>query len=509
MEKILIVDDLETQRLNYKRIAEKAVGDCQIFMEDNGKDALEIIKSETDISVVILDINFSTLPEDKIISSDPHREGYVIAHRLRKISPDLQIILTTCFDELDEPFVIRLDDTPSDIEQKIKLALRVGKLERENKRVGKLEHENKELRRQLYAVKTDEVTIVGQSESLMKVLDDAKKAATGDDKEPILIMGERGAGKELLAKFIQHHSARREKPFITVACPAIPDNLIESELFGAEEGAYTGAKRRPGKLELADGGMLFLDEIGYMSPVMQAKVLRVLEYGAFERLGGMKTIKPDIRFIFATNKDLQAEIESGRFRNDLYDRLGGLHLKMPPLRERKEDIPLLIAHFLNELAKEYEKPKGLSPELMKLFINYHWPGNVRELEHKIRGMAIMSENETLDVVDLSEDFKKQLQEYPSKNNEFEIIDEKLSGFPESDKTHLLQLLAQTEGTVARTEVKDALRLKDTAANERIQVFKELGLIQMDSRRYRKTELLKEYWNWLCRNERNENRFLPK
>jgi DNA-binding NtrC family response regulator len=485
MEKILIVDDIERQRLKYKRITEKAIGACKIFMDDNGKDALERIKSEPDISVVILDIDFSKLPEDKIISSDPHREGYIIAHHLRKINPDLQIVLTTCLDELDEPFVIRLDDTPSDIKQKIKLAMRIAQLERDNK----------ELRRLLYAVKTDEVTIVGQSESLMKVLDNAQKAAVGDDKEPILIMGESGTGKELLAKFIYHHSARKEKPFITVNCAAIPDNLIESEFFGTEKGAATGVVAKPGKLELADGGMLFLDEIGDMRQEMQAKMLRVLEHGGFERLGGVKTIKPDIRFIFATNKDLQAKMNAGRFRLELYYRLGVLHLYMPPLRERKEDIPLLVAHFLNEIAKEGEKPKGLSPELMKLFINYHWPGNVRELEHKVRGMAIMSENEILDVTDLSEDFKNRLQEYRSKDNQFEIIDEKLSRFPESEKTRMLQLFTQTEGTVTREEIIAALDLGGTAANERIQMFKNLGLIQMEKRKYRKTGLLDSYWNW--------------
>jgi DNA-binding NtrC family response regulator len=188
-------------------------------------------------------------------------------------------------------------------------------------------------------------------------------------------------------------------------------------------------------------------------------------------------------------------MNAGRFRLELYYRLGVLHLYMPPLRERKEDIPLLVAHFLNGLAKEGKKPKGLSTELMELFINYHWPGNVRELEHTVCGMAIMSSNEILDVTDLPENIRRGLQEAPSKDNQFEMIDEKLSRFPESDKTRLLQLFAQTEDTVSREEIMAALGLGSTAAHERIQMFKELGLIQMEKRKYRKTELLDAYWNW--------------
>lgn len=418
MEKILIVDDVETQCLKYERIAKKAIGDCQVFMANNGKDALEIARCEPEISVAILDINFSTLPEEKIISSDASREGFAIADRLREINPDLQIILTTCLDERDEPFVIRLDDTPQDIQQKIRLALRVAQLERENK----------ELRRRLYAVKTDEVTIVGQSGSLMKVLDQAKRAAVGDDKEPILILGEPGTGKELLAKFIHQQSTRRDKPFVIINCAAIPDTLVEGELFGTERGGFTGGVRRPGKLELADEGILFFDEIGDMSAEMQAKLLRVLVHEPFIRVGGVKDVKPDIRFLYATNKDLPAEIKAGRFRPDLYSRLGALHLRLPPLRERKKDIPLLLTYFLEELAKEGKNIKGFSPRLIELFVSFEWAGNIRDLWNTIRAMAILSPNEILDVADLPENFKQELQTRGAKDHDFELIDEQLSHF---------------------------------------------------------------------------------
>jgi len=490
MEKILIVDDLKTQRLKYETIVKKSIENCQIFMADNGKDALKIIRKEFDVSIVILDIDFSTLPKEKIISSDSHREGYIIAQMLREVNPDLQIILTTCFDEIDEPFVIRLDDTFSDIKQKIKLAFRVAQLERENR----------ELRRQLYAVKTDKVTIVGKSTNLMQVLEQAKRAAIGDDKESILIMGERGTGKELLAKFIHYHSTRREKPFIVINCAAIPENLIESELFGTEKGAFTGAERKIGKIELANNGILFLDEVGDMGALMQTKLLRVLEYRTFEKLGGVKTIKPDVRFIFASNKNLPNEIDAGRFREDLYDRMGALHLYMPPLRARRDDIPLLVTYFINKLPQNERKPKGISPELMELFMSYHWPGNVRQLERVVRGMAIMSSNEILDFPDLPENIRKELQVDHVKNNGFEKIEEQLSCFPETEKIRLLQLFAQTADTVNRDKVKIVLGLGDTATNERVQMLKQLGLIQMDSRKYRKTELLEKYWKWLNRNE---------
>jgi DNA-binding NtrC family response regulator len=494
MEKILIVDDVEAQRLNYERIAKKALTDCQIFLADNGKEALEIVNNETDISLVILDINFSTLPEDQIISSDPHREGYIIAHQLRKINPDLQIIMTTCFDELEEPFVIRLEDSPKDIEQKIKLAMRLVQLERENKELRKLLQQG---------MKIENVNIVGKSEALIKILNDAKRAAMESDKEPILILGERGTGKELLAKFIHYQSARRHKPFITISCPTVQDNLVEGILFGSEPGAFTGAIKRRGRLEDADGGIVFFDEIGDMKPDMQTKLLRVLDGHGFERVGGKKTLKPDIRFIFATNQDLKAKIDGGEFRADFYDRLGALHLNIPPLRERKDDIPLLITHFLNELAKDGDKPKKLSPELMQLFEDYDWPGNVRMLERHVRGMAIMSSNEILDVNDLSENIKKELQVQHDNEDKFLIFDKAFSRFPESDKMNLINLFAGSEDIVTRKLIKNALGLGDAATNERIQLLIKSGLIKKYLRNYKKTDYFEEYWKWLYRNERNE------
>jgi len=489
MEKILIVDDLEEQCRKYARIAQDAIGECQIFTANNGKEALKTAREHRDISLVILDVNFDTLPADELLGPDPNREGFIIAHHLRALNPDLQVVLTTCFDELEEPFVIRLEDTPSDIRQKIKLAMHVAQLERENK----------ELRRLHYAVNTDEGTIVGNSESLMRVLSQTQKAALGHDREPILILGESGTGKELLAKFIHRHSSRKHKPMITINCASLSKELIENELFGHEKEAFTGAvSRMTGRLEAADGGMLFLDEIGDMCLEMQAKLLRVLEHRGFERVGSSKTINPDVRFIFATNKDLPAEIEAGRFRQDLYSRLGALHLKLPPLRERKEDIPVLVTYFLDGFTKAGKKPKAISPELMRLFVNYDWPGNVRELQSKVRAAAILSQNEVLEIAALPETIKTELQVCDSRHQEFESIDKELSRFPESDKKQLLQLFMLTEGTVTRQEIKAVLGLGDAATNERIQMFKMLGLIRMDSRKYRKTELLESYWTYVSR-----------
>jgi len=228
--------------------------------------------------------------------------------------------------------------------------------------------------------------IVGQSRPIRSVLNQIVKVAGTD--ATVLIVGETGTGKELIAQSIHEHSRRTTKPFVAINCAAIPENLLESELFGHEKGAFTGAEsRKLGKFETADGGTVFLDEIGDMPLETQAKLLRVLQESRFERVGGIRSIIVDVRFIAATNKDLSRMVEEGTFRQDLFYRLNVFTIQLPPLRNRQEDVPALVSEFLQRLGKEELQP---SPETMQILSSYTWPGNVRELQNVVEAAAVMA-----------------------------------------------------------------------------------------------------------------------
>jgi two-component system nitrogen regulation response regulator NtrX len=260
----------------------------------------------------------------------------------------------------------------------------------------RLERENASLRRRL----GERLEIIGESAAIQHLREQIATAAPTNGR--VLIHGENGSGKELVARAIHALSARRERPFVEVNCAAIPEELIESELFGHEKGAFTGAlSRRRGRFELADGGTLFLDEIGDMSLKTQAKVLRALEEQAFERVGGRETVKVDVRVIAASNRDLEALIAAGSFREDLYYRLNVIPIEVPPLRERREDIPLLIDHFVRIFCAENGKRiKTVSAEALAYFLAYEWPGNVRELRNMVERLVIMARRDVIGVEDL-------------------------------------------------------------------------------------------------------------
>jgi DNA-binding NtrC family response regulator len=233
--------------------------------------------------------------------------------------------------------------------------------------------------------------LIGKSESLKRVIDMAQRAAPTD--LTVLIHGESGTGKELMARALHRLSARKDGPFIPVNCAAIPEGLLESELFGHERGAFTGAIRaRPGRFELAHDGTLFLDEIGDMPGAMQAKILRVLQERQFERVGGTRSIGADVRVIAATHQDLEAMAAEGRFRSDLFYRLQGVRLVMPPLRERIDDLPLLVTHLLERAAQRlWRQPATVSTEALRSLWTYPWPGNIRELQHVLEGAMVLSD----------------------------------------------------------------------------------------------------------------------
>jgi len=246
-----------------------------------------------------------------------------------------------------------------------------------------------------------DTVIIGRSQSIQRILNLIDKLSKTDTTA--LIMGESGTGKELIAKMIHQKSSRASKPFIPVNCAAIPSELLESELFGHEKGAFTGAFcPRAGRFELANEGTIFLDEIGEMPLHLQAKILRVLQEKSFERIGGTKPINVNVRIITATNKNLENEVREKRFREDLFWRLNVVPVVIPPLRERKEDIPLLCDHFVEKFSQKFGYSLKIKPEVMDLFLNYSWPGNVRELENLIERLYVLNEGGTVDIDDIPE-----------------------------------------------------------------------------------------------------------
>ena len=262
--------------------------------------------------------------------------------------------------------------------------------------MARLTEENRRLRLQT----TPTREIVGRSEAIKRLRDQVRVVAPTNAS--VLITGENGTGKELVARALHAFSTRSHRPFVEVNCAAIPEDLIESELFGHEKGAFTGAtSRRQGKFDLAHEGTLFLDEIGDMSLKTQAKILRILEEQRFERVGGGRPIQVDVRVVAATNKNLAEEIQRGTFREDLYHRINVIPLTVPPLRERREDIPLLAKHFLQELARENDAPpKAFTPQAIEALTNLPWPGNVRELKNFIWRLAILTPGPQIDLPDL-------------------------------------------------------------------------------------------------------------
>jgi DNA-binding NtrC family response regulator len=280
----------------------------------------------------------------------------------------------------------------------------------------RLKRENLQLKKQLHK-RYGFANIVGNSDAITQVFELIKKVA--DTDSTVLVLGESGTGKELINRAIHYNSLRREGPLIPVNCAAIPEELLESELFGHERGAFTHAVRtRIGRFEQASGGTIFLDEIADMSPSLQVKILRVLQDRSFERIGGVKTIKVDIRVIAATNQDLEEMVRRGRFREDLYYRLNVIPIRVPPLRERVADIPLLVQHFLHEFSRKKKKPnKRLCPEAMDLLLSYSWPGNIRELENLMERMVILSEGDEIQVSELPERFRSKPAAATAKSQE--------------------------------------------------------------------------------------------
>jgi DNA-binding NtrC family response regulator len=383
MGRILIADDHDALRRGLVRGLTDA--GHEVEEASNGNAAIERLHDGY-FDVVLSDL--------KMGGSD----GLDVLRTTRALHPTTAVILMTAFgsvttaveamksgafDYVQKPFEIE------EMEVKIEKALEMKRLKNELDYLRGTQHDIYEFER-----------IVGSSPALQRVLDIVKKVAKSNTT--VLIRGETGTGKELIAGATHHNSLRNTRNFVKVNCAALQENLLESELFGHEKGAFTGAdKQRIGRFEQADGGTLFLDEIGDMSPSTQAKILRVLQEHEFERLGGTRTLRVDVRLIAATNRDLPAMVQSGHFREDLYYRLNVVSIEMPPLRERKDDILPLATSFIRKFAAELKKKiDGLEPEAQKLLMRYNWPGNIRELENTIERGILLAEGRAIAPGDL-------------------------------------------------------------------------------------------------------------
>ena len=329
-----------------------------------------------------------------------------------------------------------------------------------------LKEENSRLKKELQK-KYRFNNIVGTSKAMGKVFDLIEKVADTDGT--VLISGASGTGKELIASAIHYNSSRGDKPMVVINCGAIPEELLESELFGHEKGAFTGAyKNRTGRFEMANGGTFFLDEIGEMSPSLQVKLLRVLQEQKFEKVGGTKTIHVDVRIIAATNKNLTISINKGKFREDLYYRLNVIPIKVPPLKQRKSDIPLLIDYFMKKFRSEKQNLiKEFSNEALEDMMGFDWPGNVRELENVIKRLTILCDNEIVQVDDLPEHIQRKTRSL--KPDEEDVLDKDLNlneAVKDYEKRLILEALEKSNWV--KTKAAKLLNINRTTLVEKIK-----------------------------------------
>src|SRR6187455_261019 len=383
MGRILIADDHDSLRRGLGQALREAGHDVE--EAPHGNNAIEKLhESVFDVIVSDLKMGGSTGLEVLKTAKTLHpTTAVILMTAFGSVSTAVEAMKAGAFDYVQKPFEIE------EMEVKIAKALDVRRMQNQ---IDYLRHAQGDI--------YDFDRIIGASGPLEKVLSVVRKVAKSNTT--VLVRGETGTGKELIAGAIHHNSHRAARNFIKVNCAALQENLLESELFGHEKGAFTGAdKQRIGRFEQADGGTLFLDEIGDMSPSTQAKILRVLQEHEFERLGGTRTLRVDVRLIAATNRDLPAMVESGAFREDLYYRLNVVTIEMPSLRERKDDIAPLAAFFIKRFGGELKKKiDGLDPDAVKLLMRYNWPGNIRELENSIERAMLLTEADQITADDL-------------------------------------------------------------------------------------------------------------
>jgi len=436
--RILIVDDEKSQRDMLAGSLEKE--GYSVATAESGFEAIKLCEDKY-FEVALIDLKM------------PGMDGIELLKKLKETNPEIQVIIMTAYGTVESAVEamklgayhyvnkpINLDE----LKLNIKKALENYHLLAENKYL-KTELEEK----------YKDVHIIGESKAIKEVLSTVSRVAKS--KSTVLIRGESGTGKELVARAIHALSDRGDKRFIPVSCAALPETLLESELFGYEKGAFTGAiKRKEGRFELADGGALFLDEIGDIPLETQVKILRAIESQEFERLGGKETLKVDVRIISATNQDLEKKINEGTFREDLYYRLNVISIFIPPLRDRKEDLMLLVDHFIKKANQKCGKfIEGITTEVKDIIFNYDWPGNVRELENMIERGVVLSRTDVIDKNDLP---------YFGLIKSKEVISSLNLSLREMEKNHILNTLKMTDWNLGKAaEIlgihRNTLRLK--------------------------------------------------
>jgi two-component system response regulator AtoC len=421
--KVLVVDDEAIVRESLRDWLSDA--GYPVLTAENGPQALEIIEKEKEkLGILIADLVM------------PSMDGIELMKRAKEILPNIQVIIITAYGSISTAIAAIKEGAYDYIEKPFCPERVESVLDRLVELKGLIE-ENLSLRQRLEDGFRFE-NIIAKSPEMQRVIEVIKIVAKSN--ATVLITGQSGTGKELVARAIHTQSQRLDKPFIAVSCAALPESLLESELFGHEKGSFTGAyAQKKGKFEFANRGTLFLDEIGEISANIQVHLLRVLEEKALTRVGGNEEIKLDVRIISATNKDLKKAVASGEFREDLYYRLNVVNIELPPLRERREDIPLLAGYFLNKFAQENQKEVfEFSPEAMEFLLRYDWPGNVRELENAIERAVILAKGSLIEVADLP-------------HEGLSLANSALLGksLKEMEKDHILNVLCETGGNYSK------------------------------------------------------------
>ena len=445
---ILIVDD-ETSILTSLSGVLKDEG-YQVTTAPNGTEALKLIKEDPP-SLVLLDIWMQGL------------DGIETLTRIKKDHPALPVVMMSGHGSIETAVRATKLGAYDYIEKPLSLD-KVTRLVHHALYQQQLEAENLNLKQTIER----RFVMVGESPAIRRLREMIKTAGASNSR--VLISGENGTGKELVARAIHFHSSRSVQPFVEINCAAIPDPLIESELFGHEKGAFTGATAmKQGRFELANGATLFLDEIGDMSLSTQARVLRVLQEQRFNRVGGTRTIEVDVRVIAASNKNLQDEIKKGAFREDLFYRLNVIPLPVPPLRERKEDIPLLVRHFLQEMSAEQgSKLKSMSEEAIRFLMRYDWPGNVRELKNLVERLVIMSPEARITEDDVANSLADQLPVDAANRADDSGHRPLREARAEFERQFILRRLRENDWNISKTA--DDLKIERTHLHRKIKLL---------------------------------------
>ncbi len=447
--KILVVDDEAIIRESLRDWFNDA--GYQVLTAENGPQALEIMEKDKP-SIAVVDLVM------------PGMDGIELLKKVKEVSPNVDVIIITAYASIPTAIAAIREGAYDYIEKPFspeKVELLINKLVEHQRLI----EENISLHQQLEKRYRFE-NIIAKSAKMQQIIELIKVVAKSN--ATVLITGESGTGKELVARAVHSQSYRKDKTFVPVSCAALPESLLESELFGHEKGAFTGAHaQRKGKFEFANRGTLFLDEIGEMSANIQVHLLRVLEAKEFTRVGGNELIRVDVRVISATNKDLEKTIASGQFREDLYYRLNVVTIELPPLRERKEDVLLLAQHFLKKFTVENQKEiSGFSPEVTDFLLRYQWPGNVRELENTIERAVILTQNSNIEITDLLQ-----------KNSP--LVSSTLTGrsLKDVERSHILNIINETGGNYS--EAARILAVSRATLYNKTKVY-DLGVKKTDS-----------------------------